>query len=35
MGITDENNPEKDGVLVDRKDMVAEIRKRLPTANGA
>ncbi|KAJ4413268.1 Cytoplasmic and mitochondrial histidine tRNA synthetase [Didymella pomorum] len=35
MGITDENNPEKDGVLVDRKDMVTEIRKRLPTANGA
>ena len=34
MGITDENNPEKDGVLVDRKDMVAEIRKRLPGANG-
>jgi histidyl-tRNA synthetase len=33
MGITDENNPEKDGVLVERKDMVAEIRKRLPTTN--
>ncbi|KAF3004140.1 Cytoplasmic and mitochondrial histidine tRNA synthetase [Curvularia kusanoi] len=33
MGITDENNPEKDGVLVDRKDMIAEIRKRLPTSN--
>ncbi|KAF1365735.1 histidyl-tRNA synthetase-like protein [Lizonia empirigonia] len=35
MGITDENNPEKDGVLVARTDMVAEIRKRLPSANGA
>lgn len=33
MGITDENNPEKDGVLVDRVNMVAEIRKRLPSAN--
>ncbi|KAF9699090.1 hypothetical protein EKO04_002802 [Ascochyta lentis] len=34
MGITDENNPEKDGVLVNRANMVAEIRKRLPGANG-
>lgn len=29
LGIKDENNPEKDGVLVERKDMVEEIRKRL------
>ncbi|KAJ8110705.1 hypothetical protein OPT61_g6512 [Boeremia exigua] len=35
MGITDESNPEKDGVLVDRKDMATEIRKRLPNANAA
>jgi histidyl-tRNA synthetase len=32
LGIKDENNPEKDGVLVDRNNMVAEIRKRLPEA---
>jgi len=31
LGIRDENNPEKDGVLVDRSSMVDEIRKRLPT----
>ena len=29
MGIKDENNPEKDGLLVDRSNMVEEIRKRL------
>jgi histidyl-tRNA synthetase len=29
LGIKDENNPEKDGVLVERTDMIAEIRKRL------
>jgi histidyl-tRNA synthetase len=29
MGIKDENNPEKDGVLVERASMVEEIRKRL------
>jgi histidyl-tRNA synthetase len=34
-GIKDENDPEKDGVLVDRSNMVAEIRKRLPGANSA
>lgn len=30
LGIKDENNPEKDGVLVSRTDMIAEIKKRLP-----
>jgi histidyl-tRNA synthetase len=29
LGIKDENNPEKDGVLVERSNMVEEIRKRL------
>ncbi|KAH7405788.1 histidyl-tRNA synthetase [Phaeosphaeria sp. MPI-PUGE-AT-0046c] len=29
LGIKDENNPEKDGVLVERTNMVEEIRKRL------
>lgn len=32
LGIKDENNPEKDGVLVARKDMIAEIQKRLPSS---
>lgn len=32
LGIKDENNPEKDGVLVERANMVAEIRKRLAPA---
>jgi histidyl-tRNA synthetase len=32
LGIKDENNPEKDGILVDRSSMVAEIRKRLANA---
>lgn len=31
LGIKDKNNPEKDGVLVDRSSMVEEIRKRLST----
>jgi histidyl-tRNA synthetase len=31
LGIKDENNPEKDGVLVERANMVDEIRKRLPS----
>jgi hypothetical protein len=30
-----EGDAEKDGVLVDRSNMVEEIRKRLPAANGA
>lgn len=29
LGITDENDPEKDGVLVERSDMVEELRRRL------
>jgi histidyl-tRNA synthetase len=32
LGIKDDNDPEKDGVLVNRTDMIAEIRKRLPSA---
>lgn len=32
LGIKDENNPEKDGVLVDRSSMIEEIRKRLPSS---
>ncbi|KAF1838480.1 histidyl-tRNA synthetase [Decorospora gaudefroyi] len=32
LGIKDENNPDKDGVLVDRSSMVAEIQKRLANA---
>ncbi|KAH7079244.1 hypothetical protein BKA63DRAFT_261937 [Paraphoma chrysanthemicola] len=31
MGIEDKSNPEKDGVLVERTNMVEEIRKRLPS----
>jgi histidyl-tRNA synthetase len=33
LGIKDENNPEKDGILVDRANMVAEVRKRLPDSS--
>jgi histidyl-tRNA synthetase len=29
MGIKDENNPEKEGVLVERADMIDDIRRRL------
>jgi histidyl-tRNA synthetase len=33
LGIKDENDPEKDGILVDRANMVAEVRKRLPDSS--
>jgi histidyl-tRNA synthetase len=33
LGIKDENDPEKDGILVDRVNMVAEVRKRLPDSS--
>jgi histidyl-tRNA synthetase len=32
LGIKDESNPEKDGVLVDRATMIAEVRRRLPNS---
>lgn len=33
LGIKDENDPEKDGVLVDRATMVEEVRRRIPASD--